>query len=62
MSHALKYVHMQARLLVMHAARKMDEHGAKGARNEIAYIKAVVPLMAQNVIDKAIQAHGAAGI
>ena len=45
----------------MHAARKIDEHGAKGARNEIAYIKAVVPKMAQTVIDRAIQAHGAAG-
>jgi hypothetical protein len=53
---------VQARLLVMRAARMIDEHGAKGARNEIAYIKAVVPMMAQQVIDRAIQAHGAAGV
>jgi len=51
----------QARLLVLRAARRIDEEGAKAARNDIAYIKAAVPLMAQRVIDAAMQAHGAAG-
>jgi len=51
----------QARLLVMKAARSIDEGGAKKARREIAMIKAVVPLMAQRVIDSAMQVHGAAG-
>jgi acyl-CoA dehydrogenase len=52
---------VQARLLVMHAARCIDEGGAKSARREIAMIKAVVPLMAQQVVDRAMQVHGAAG-
>ena len=52
----------QARLLTLHAARLMDTVGNKGARREIAMIKIVVPRMALNVIDRAIQAHGAAGV
>jgi acyl-CoA dehydrogenase len=52
----------QARLLVMHAADKIDKLGAKGAMREIAMIKVVVPNMALRVIDRAIQAHGAAGV
>jgi acyl-CoA dehydrogenase len=51
----------QARLLVLKTAALMDEVGAKGARKEIAMIKVLVPQMAQNVIDRAIQAHGAMG-
>jgi acyl-CoA dehydrogenase len=52
----------QARLLTLHAARLMDTSGNKAARREIAMIKVVVPRMALDVIDRAIQAHGAAGV
>jgi acyl-CoA dehydrogenase len=52
----------QARLLTLHAAQLMDTAGNKAARREIAMIKVVVPRMAQRVIDRAIQAHGAAGV
>lgn len=52
----------QARLLVLKAAWMMDTGGNKAARKEIAMIKAVVPRMALNVVDRAIQAHGAAGV
>jgi acyl-CoA dehydrogenase len=52
----------QARLLVLKAAWLMDTVGNKGAAMEIAAIKVVVPQMARTVIDRAIQAHGAAGV
>ena len=52
----------QARLLVLHAAWKMDVAGNKAARKEIAMIKVVAPNMACQVIDWAIQVHGAAGV
>ena len=52
----------QARLLVLKAAWIIDKEGAKAARKEIAAIKVVVPRMAQEVIDRAIQVHGGAGI
>ncbi len=52
----------QARLLVLKTAWMMDELGAKAARKEIAMIKAVVPLMAEKVIDRAIQTHGGLGV
>jgi len=52
----------QARLLVMAAARAIDEGGAKGARKQIAMIKVVAPNMALAVIDRAIQIHGGAGV
>ncbi len=52
----------QARLLVLKTAWMMDEAGNKAARNEIAMIKAVVPQMALQVIDRAIQAHGGGGV
>jgi acyl-CoA dehydrogenase len=52
----------QARLLVLKTAWLMDTVGNKGAHREIQAIKIVTPAMSQWVIDKAIQAHGAAGI
>lgn len=52
----------QARLLCFHAADMMDKHGNKAARNEIAMVKVVAPNVAQTVIDRAIQVHGAMGM
>ena len=52
----------QARLLTLRAAYLMDTVGNKAARGEIAMIKVVVPRMALRVLDRAIQAHGAAGV
>jgi len=52
----------QARLLTLHAAHRVDTVGLKNARKEIAMIKVAVPGMACQVIDWAIQAHGAAGL
>ncbi len=52
----------QARLLVLKTAWLMDTVGNKGAHTEIQAIKIITPAMAEWVIDKAITAHGAAGV
>jgi acyl-CoA dehydrogenase len=52
----------QARLLVLKAAWLMDTVGNKGARFEIAAIKVVAARVATNVIDRAIQLFGGAGV
>jgi acyl-CoA dehydrogenase len=50
-----------ARLLTLHAAWKIDQEGAKGARTEIAMIKYYGAAVLHDVIDKAIQVHGSLG-
>lgn len=52
----------QARLLTLKAAWMIDAVGAKGARSEISQIKVAVPNVALQIIDQAIQMHGAAGV
>ncbi len=52
----------QARLLVLSAADKMDKTGNKEAKDLIAMIKIVTPIMAEKVIDRAIQIMGGKGV
>jgi acyl-CoA dehydrogenase len=52
----------QARLLTLKTAWLIDRHGSKGARTEIAAIKVVAPRVALDVVDRAIQVHGGAGV
>ncbi|KAH6611325.1 hypothetical protein Trco_001345 [Trichoderma cornu-damae] len=51
-----------ARLVVLNAAVKMDEDGPKKALKEIAEAKVLTPQTALNVIDRAVQAFGGAGV
>jgi acyl-CoA dehydrogenase len=52
----------QVRLLVLKTAWLMDTVGNRGARIEVSAIKVAAPEMAAWVIDRAIQAHGGAGV
>jgi alkylation response protein AidB-like acyl-CoA dehydrogenase len=51
-----------ARLLVLHAADKIEREGTQAAREEISLIKFFVANVLQKVLDRAIQAHGALGL
>ena len=52
----------QARLLCEKAAWLIDQHGNKAAHVAVSQIKSVAPTVACNVIDRAIQVHGGAGV
>jgi acyl-CoA dehydrogenase len=52
----------QARLLVQNAAWKLDQGGALNALSEVSQIKVIVPNVAQQVIDMAMQMHGGGGM
>ena len=52
----------QVRLLVLKTAWLMDTVGNRGARIEVSAIKVAAPEVATWVIDRAIQAHGGAGV
>jgi acyl-CoA dehydrogenase len=52
----------QVRLYTLYTAWLMDNQGNKAARIEISGIKVAAPAVALSVIDRAIQAHGAAGV
>ena len=51
-----------ARLMVLHAAWKMDTEGKRAARQQISMIKVVAAQMHQEVLDRAMQVHGALGM
>ncbi|XVQ07999.1 acyl-CoA dehydrogenase family protein [Spirillospora sp. CA-255316] len=52
----------QARLLTLKTAWLIDRQGVKAARSEVAAIKVIAPRVALDVVDKAIQVHGGAGV
>ena len=52
----------QARLLVLNAAWKLDQGGAMNAISEVSQIKVIVPNVAQQVVDMAMQMHGGGGM
>jgi acyl-CoA dehydrogenase len=52
----------QARLLTLYAAWKMDAEGKRAARQQISQIKVVAANVVMNVLDRAIQVHGALGM
>ena len=52
----------QARLMVLHAAWRMDTEGKRAARQDISMIKVIAAQMHQAVLDRAMQVHGALGM
>ncbi len=50
------------RLLVQHAAWKLDTGGSLAAINEVSQIKVAAPRMAQQIVDFAMQLHGGGGL
>jgi len=52
----------QARLMVLKAAWKIDQFGNRAAHTDVSAIKVVVPRLQMNVLDRAIQVFGAAGL
>jgi len=52
----------QARLLTLYAAWQMDEYGKRRARQAISMIKVVAANVVMDVLDRAIQVHGALGM
>ncbi len=52
----------QARLLTLKTAWLIDKHGVQAARSEVAAIKVIAPRVALEVVDRAIQVHGGAGV
>lgn len=52
----------QCRSLILTAASVMDANGNKSARHLLAEVKVTVPTSILNVVDRAIQLHGAAGV
>ncbi|MEV0667277.1 acyl-CoA dehydrogenase family protein [Actinomadura luteofluorescens] len=52
----------QARLLTLKTAWLIDKHGVQAARSEVAAIKVIAPRVALDVVDRAIQVHGGAGV
>ena len=51
-----------ARLLTLSCAAAMDDVGVKGARHKIASVKVAVPQLTYNVVDRAVQLFGGAGV
>ncbi len=51
-----------ARLMTLHAAWRIDQEGAKAARDDISMIKFVVANTMQRVVDRALQVHGGLGM
>jgi acyl-CoA dehydrogenase len=51
-----------ARLMVLHAAWRMEKEGAYQARDDVSAIKFFVAGVLQRVVDRAVQAHGALGV
>lgn len=51
-----------ARLMTLSCAAAMDATGAQKARDQIAMIKVTVPKLCYNIIDRAVQIHGGAGL